>query len=67
MRSWTYDILGLPKYNWPPILVIAKDCYGNLYPQEPENVDSIGREIIIGPISDYVGIASSLLNFLVAQ
>ena len=37
------DILGLPKYNWPPILVVAEDCYGNLYPREPENVDSIGR------------------------
>ena len=34
-----------------------------MYPREPENVDSIGREIAIGPISDYIGITSNLLNF----
>ena len=51
MRSWTY-LLGFPKYHWPPILVITKDSYGNLYHREPENVDCIGREIKSGPMSD---------------
>ena len=46
------DILGLPKYDWPPILVITKNCYENLYPREPENVHHIGREVEIGPISN---------------
>ena len=30
---------------------------------KPGSADSIGREIVIGPISDYVGITSNLLNF----
>ena len=60
-------ILDFPKYDWLPIIVINKGCYRNLYPLEPENVDSIGREGKIGPISDYVGMMSNLLMFLVVK
>ena len=61
------DILGLPKYDWPPILVIAKNCHGTLHPCEPENVDHIGREVEIGSISDYIGTMSNLLIFIVVE
>ena len=46
------DILFFPSTSAPPPLSShTKDSYGNLYSREPENVDSIGREIEIRPIT----------------